>query len=602
MPTLARLSFWVSPERMDTFETTYKKKIVPILNKHDLVESSEPGRPTVKGVFSRLFEVEQPSEVAVKETALRSDPVWQEMLRHVGTAFGVTQPDGFMRTRFGICTASAGSGRTVQAGSGIQQGVWHTLDISDGLPGSSVVAIFQDREGVLWFGTWEGVSRYDGERFTTFTTADGLADNTVLAICQDRSGYLWFGTVDGVCRYEAHPSDGGQFTTFTTEDGLPGNLVKVILEDRGGLLWFGTGFPERMLPGGVTRYDAHPSDGEQFTTFTTADGLGANAVWSILEDREGVLWFGTRGGGVSRYEAHRSAGEQFTTFTTEDGLAHNKVDSIIEDQAGHLWFGTCGGGVSRYDPSVSSGGTGEAFTTFTTADGLAGNLVFVVIEDRKGVLWIGTNGGGVSRYDARCTIGEQFTTFAAEDGLADNSVSAIFEDREGNLWFGTGWAAGTLGGGVCRYAGEQVTTFTTRDGLPGRGVMCIAEDRKGTLWLGTWSGVCRYEKGRFTTLEGLVANVWAIVEDREENLWFGTYGGGVQRYDGEGFTTFTAEDGLAHNTVSAILEDREGVLWFGTGGGVSRYDPSASFRRSWGAVHDLHNRGWSAKQLGEGYF
>ena len=102
MPTLARLSFWVSPEQMDKFEATYKKKLVPILKKHELAESSERGRSTVEGVFSRLFEVETPSEVAAKERALRKDPAWQEVLRPLGTAFGTAQPDGLLHHHFGV--------------------------------------------------------------------------------------------------------------------------------------------------------------------------------------------------------------------------------------------------------------------------------------------------------------------------------------------------------------------------------------------------------------------------------------------------------------------------------------------------------------------
>jgi len=102
MPTLARLSFWVSPEQRDAFEATYEKKLVPILKKHDLVESSERARSTVEGVFSRLFEVETPSEVAAKERALQNDPAWQEVLRSLAAVFGTIQPDSFLRTHFGL--------------------------------------------------------------------------------------------------------------------------------------------------------------------------------------------------------------------------------------------------------------------------------------------------------------------------------------------------------------------------------------------------------------------------------------------------------------------------------------------------------------------
>ena len=358
MPTLARLSFWVSPEQMDAFGAAYERKILPVLRTHDLVESSERGRSNVEGVFSRLFEVETPSEVIVKERELGNDPSWQKLLRRLGTTSGMVGSDGLIRTHLGIYLTSAGPGKVekacpgsiVKAGTGTRQGLWQNFDVSDGLPSHRTFDILQDREGNLWIATGAGgVSRYDGEEFITFATHE----NPML---EDREGNLWFariGTIGGVSRY-----DGEEFVTFTTEDGLAHNEVRSISEDRGGNLWFGTKY------GGVSRYD-----GEEFVTFTTEDGLAHNDVRSILEDRDGDFWFGTGSyatgaGGISRYD-----GEEFVTFTTEDGLAHNTVWSILEDWEGNLWFGTGsyetgGGGVSRYD--------GEKFLTFTVEDGLAG--------------------------------------------------------------------------------------------------------------------------------------------------------------------------------------------------------------------------------------
>ena len=248
MCTLARLSFWVPPDRMDTFEAIYKKKLVPILGKHDLEESSEHGRRTAEGVFSRLFEMKTPSEMVVKEIALRTDPAWQEVLQNLGTAFGTTQPDGLLRTHFGLYMTPAGPGKAVEAGPGSRQGVWQSFEVSDGLPSPCILAMVQDRAGDLWFGTRHGgVSRYDGVQFVTFTTEDGLAHNSVKCIVEDQDGALWFGTSGGgVSRYDgdgpdgAYRSDRGHFTTFTTEDGLAANSVRAILEDREGVLWFGT--------------------------------------------------------------------------------------------------------------------------------------------------------------------------------------------------------------------------------------------------------------------------------------------------------------------------------------------------------------------------
>ncbi|MBI2505707.1 MAG: SpoIIE family protein phosphatase, partial [Candidatus Latescibacteria bacterium] len=198
---------------------------------------------------------------------------------------------------------------------------------------------------------------------------------------------------------------------------------------------------------------------------TTQHGLAHNTVWSILQDREGYLWFGTVGGGVSRYD-----GQHFKSFTTQEGLAHNRVHSIFQDREGYLWFGTDGGGVSRYD--------GQTFTTFTTQDGLADNSVWSILQDQKGHLWFATD-SGVSWYD-----GQHFKNLTAQDEWVNNDVNSILQDREGHLWFGT-W------GGVVRYDGQSFQTIQQKDGLAGSFVGPILQDRD-EWWFGTSAGVTRF--------------------------------------------------------------------------------------------------------------
>ena len=577
-PTLARLSFWVPPERMAEFEIAYETTLAPLLKPHGLVASSERSRATADSVFSRLFELRASVEILIKEAALRRDAGWQATLRDLGAQFGTTESNGLIGHRLGVYRARAGSGKTIPLGKKL--GYWRTYSVTDGLPSGHTRAGLLDRDGGLWFGTRGGVVRYDGQSWTTFTEKDGLTDNGVSAICQDREGNLWFATGAlfgaggrGVSRY-----NGRNWTTFTAEDGLAHNNVRCILQDRDGVLWFGT-------QGGASRYNGHAFttlttkdglpdndvravsqdrdghlwfatkngagryNGHAFTTLTAKDGLPDNDVWTVFQDRNGHLWFATRNG-VGRYD-----GKSYAIFTTEDGLSHNYVRTVFQDRNGHLWFGTDADGVNRYD--------GQSFTRFTTAEGLTHNGVRAVFQDREGYIWVCTSGGGVSRYES------SFTTFTTKDGLANNSVRSMFEDRDGVLWIG-GYS------GVSRYDGRAFTTFTTVDGLANNRVRAIFQDRDGALWFGTHGGACRYDGRTFTTFvleDGLAAPwVWSICQDRDGALWFGTYGGGVSRYDGQRFTTFTTKDGLGHNTVQSIYQDHAGNMWFCTYAGLSRYD------------------------------
>jgi len=320
------------------------------------------------------------------------------------------------------------------------------------------------------------------------------------------------------------------------DQGMESSRSTSILEDKEGNLWFG-------IVGGVCRYD-----GKSFTHFTKHEGLNINTTYSILEDKEGNIWFGAYGVGSIRYD-----GGSFTYFTEQEGSA-----IYLEDKEGNLWLNTGGGGVSRYD--------GVSFTHFTEKEGLINNQVTCMTEDKGGNLWIGTV-EGICRFD-----GKSFTYFTEKEGLSNNNVRSIIEDKVGNIWIGT------YGGGVSRYDGHSFTHFTQNEGLSKNTVKSLVEDKVGNIWIGTEDGgVNRYDGSYFTHFtenEGLSSNaVSDIIEDKAGNLWITTSGGGVNHLVVESFTHFTEKRGLSKNDVWSMVEDRTGNIWFGTmGGGISRYD------------------------------
>jgi DNA-binding NtrC family response regulator/ligand-binding sensor domain-containing protein len=438
-----------------------------------------------------------------------------------------------------------------------KKGTWRTYNYLDGLAGNSVWSIHRDSDGFLWFGTSNGVSRYDGKRFTNFTTEDGLAGNTILAIYGDSSGILWFGTDNGISRH-----DGKGFVNFTIEDGLAHNVIRAIYGDSSGILWFGT-------DSGISRHD-----GKGFVNFTTEDGLAHNKLSAIHVDSDGILWLGTDNG-VSRYD-----GKGFINFTTEDGLAHNAVLSIHSIPDGILWFGT-NAGVSRYD--------GKEFVNFTSEDGLAGNIIYAIHSGPDGILWFGTD-AGVSRYD-----GKGFVNLTTRDGLAYNAVRSIHSNPDGTLWFGGGGWQG--GGGLSRYDRNGLVNFTITDGLVHNRIEVIHSDTDGVIWFGTEGGASRCDgEGvggiprfvNFTTEDGLANNLVAsIYGDPDGVMWFGTRGG-VSQYDGKEFVSFTEDDGLANNIVWAIHRAPDGVMWFGTLMGISLYDGTGfvTFTEDDGLAHE----------------
>ena len=194
-----------------------------------------------------------------------------------------------------------------------------------------MTCILLDQNGDLWFGTGNGISHYDGKRFVNYTIADGLHRKEINAMFQTREGHLWFATyLGGASRF-----DGREFVTYSPSDGLAHQVVLSVFQDSKGRMWFGT-------VSGVSVFD--PSK-NIWRTFTKEDGLGSNYVYGITEDQDNHLWFATSEG-ATRYD-----GRVFQILTTEDGVAENHVVSVFQDISKNVWFGTYNG-LTRYRQPV----------------------------------------------------------------------------------------------------------------------------------------------------------------------------------------------------------------------------------------------------------
>ena len=411
--------------------------------------------------------------------------------------------------------------------------IWTT---DDGLPQNSVNAILQTQDGYLWFGTQEGLARFDGHVFRVFTRHNSeLQHNVITVLHEDQVGRLWVGTQGGgLSRW-----DGERFTTFTVEAGLTSDLISAVLEGRDGTLWIGT-YDE-----GVTRYED-----DRFSYVTEADGLSSNAVTALAIDRQGALWIGTRDTGLNRYRNGR-----LTTYRAEDGLPGDDIAALHTGADGRIWIGTRSHGLGW----LKNG----RLTTYTKADGLPSESLRYLYEAPDGALWMGTNHGGVVRMQQ-----ERFETLKKD--LPHDVVRALYEDREGSLWIGTD------GGGLARLRNGKFTTFTVREGLAHDFAYTVYEAADSSLWIGTeGGGASRFKDGQFTTFttnDGLSSDIVIALQGTPDgSVWLGTYGGGLSRYRDGRFTTFTTDDGLPGRSAFALYQSQQGDLWIGTEGGLARY-------------------------------
>ncbi len=473
------------------------------------------------------------------------------------------------------------------------------ISLEQGLSGNTVFCVLQDSKGFMWFGTHDGLNRYDGYDFEVYRyipeDPHSLSDNVVRTIYEDRFGVLWIGTDGGgLNRFDRGSK---QFVRYRNDpndpDSLSHNDVRAIYEDLSGTLWVGTG------GGGLNRFDRET---QSFTHYEynshNPDSLSHNFVTSIYRDRFGVLWIGTNGGGLNQFDQENnrfiryqtspddphSLGDTYEVSTDPKSPSSSYVMTIFEDRFGTLWVGTWGG-LDRFDRET------EQFTHYQNDPNdlgtLSHNYVHAIYEDRSGAFWVGTGGGGLNRFD-RAT--EQFVQYRTNPddpySLSNDRIWSIYQDRSGVLWIGTaGGGLNKFDRGTEKFAHYQ-TDFSDSYSLSHNDVTSIYEDSSGILWIGTGGGgLDKFDPvtGRFTHLQGDLSgaytlshnNVASIYQDPLGALWIGTFGGLDKFYStNERFTHYQHEPGdiysLSGNSVRAIYQDRFGVLWIGTTAGLNR--------------------------------
>ncbi|MDX1408391.1 MAG: two-component regulator propeller domain-containing protein [Saprospiraceae bacterium] len=282
--------------------------------------------------------------------------------------------------------------------------------------------MYEDSRGHLWFGTNHyGVMHYGGDSLRYVGEEDGLGGGRLNGILEDETGNVWFATWGGLSKY-----DGNTFMNHPVQLGPVDNDLQCIYQDSRGIIWLGT------LEGAVN------FDGTTFEHFPlpaiavrdTTSHLSYNRVSAILEDRNGMFWFGTDGFGIRIYDPGSGS---FAHVTENTGFPDNNISGLLEDTHGNIWIGTMYGGISRFDP------TSDTYTHFTRGGVVRGEEIAGLYEDKHGNIWFSAENVGVYRFD-----GVGFTLYDKEDGLETLGILTILEDREGRFWLG-GW------GGLFRY-------------------------------------------------------------------------------------------------------------------------------------------------------
>jgi ligand-binding sensor domain-containing protein/signal transduction histidine kinase len=429
-------------------------------------------------------------------------PVGQNQL-WVATDAGIVRWDGTKLTKAGVPSALDGVqslAMTVDRDSNLWVGTNSrgllrvnakgvaSLEEPNGGTNAAVTALFEDREGNLWIGSESGLDRLRDSAFVTYSLPEGLPTDGSNPVFVDSEHRVWFAPVAGGLWWMKDGQHGS-----VTNDALEKDVVYSIAGGKTGL-WVG------RQHGGLThlRFDGGAIAAH---TYTHADGLAQDSVYSVYETRDGTIWAGTLSGGVTRL-----SGGTLKTYTASDGLTSNTVNSILERSNETIWLAT---------PDGLSELSNGHWRAHTSKDGLPSEDVNCLFEDGSGVLWVGTASGLAFQDSGR------FQVPAAAPASLKEPIFGMAEDRYGSFWIATSNHVlrvsrdKLLHGGL---ADGDVREFGLADGLRGsEGVKrhwSVVADPAGQIWFSLNRGISVVDPGRLKNNSApAIAHIQSVAAD-----------------------------------------------------------------------------------------
>ena len=403
----------------------------------------------------------------------------------------------------------------------------HAAHLSDDLS-TGVLAVLEDRDGTLWFGTMgDGIVKFDreGQKFIRYRhdpgDSESLAEDDVSTLFQDREGNIWAGLhMMAPNLFAPRPP---LFEKFKHEPGNPnsfsGTMVNGIYKDPQGILWISAIDALNRVDRKTGKYTFYRIGRPQVNWRPTA----------IIEDRSGFLWVGSDGQGLFRFDRRTGRFKVFRHSVVDQfSLSNDYVVKLLIDHAGRLWATTYDG-LDLFDPATSH------FTVYKAEKENRTQVDIDVNEDHGGALWIGTDRSGLERFDP--TI-HHFTVYKHNPhdpmSLSNSRVNSVYFDHSGAMWVGTQ-------DGLNKFDRSTSTfkTYYEKDGLSGNVVSCILEDKRGNLWMSTNNGISKLDPlrqtfKRYSTADGLpgsdLTGFGSCFKSSSEEMFFGGFSGGVAFY------------------------------------------------------------------------
>lgn len=438
------------------------------------------------------------------------------------------------------------------------------LDINNGISQNSIMCILQDKKGFMWFGTKEGLNRYDGMRFKVYTpdnTGYQLGDCIISALCEDKKGNIWIGTDKGLSVYNPETETINKLSSYTNNEAGFSGRIKSVIVDRNGLIWIAEEFK------GIFTFN--PTTNELSPVNKENDASIFHPV-CIFEDKDGLIWVGTVHNGF--YLFNRTTGLMELFPVKNENSFSLQIEAIVE-YGRELFLGTFNRGLLKLNKET------QEITPIIKNDDNNNILhIHAILKNGQDEIWIGSE-TGLHIYSLKTQEYTHFIhSYIDKYALSDNVIYSICKDRDGGIWLGTYF------GGV-NYLPYQYTPFykyyplKDNNSISGKAVREFCEDNRGYIWIGTEdAGLNRFDPrtrkfNQFMELNKKqnYFNIHALQSDGE-NLWVGTFTDGLYLIDSKGNQLKHYDADKSPREVFTLLKDRTGKLWMGAFQGAFVYD------------------------------
>ena len=520
-----------------------------------------------------------------------------------------------------------------QSGFAINDNIrFENLNLDDKVAQQSIISIFQDSKGYMWFGTQDGLNRYDGIYFKAYQHDEDnphtVSSGWIYSITEDNQGRLWIGTNAGLSVLDAQHK---QFTRYGVNDNtysINDNMVRIVHKAKNGSMWVASS----------KGLNHHINDKMHFKQYNFSDYLDFEStdIYALVEDKHRSFWLGTKDKGLLRFDPQTGdLSVVAAEFNTEKGLANIGIRSLFIDEEQILWIGSVADGLYRFD--LTNYNNNPENIAISPVKQFSPKSIVAIYQDSFNTLWLATGKGLHYKNKNENVFNSMLYHYESGGDLADSLILSLYLDSSGVFWVGSinglnKWNTRTkqfahyyksgapnkslsandinllgFGGKVLIYVGTSngmdiINTQSdiirslpietqSEPGLKDKRVMGFTYVNDKELWFGYMTGgvtkydptnntFVHYEHDPSDTNSIVKAGVTAIIHSNNDNLWFSTFGGGLSRYNRStnNFTNFSHDPAdpksLSSSNILTLVESHDGNIWLGTwGGGLNILNP-----------------------------